>query len=193
MRTYSPKPIKHLESNRLVLDPLQMFDAPIIQRLFNDFEVLKYMATAVPWPYPDNGAAEFVARKLPRVESMEEYYWAIRLKDKVEIGLVGVIGLTPTSDDDHRGFWLGREFWGRGIMREATNLVSHFAFDELEMEFLLLNNAEPNVASHRLKKSAGAEIIGIEPHGEFIGGIFPRVAWKLAKDQWRKSLIDQSV
>ena len=98
---------------------------------------------------------------------------------------MGVISLLPSSETAHRGFWLGEEFWGRGYMREATAAVNDYAFDELGMEELLLNNAAPNIASHRLKESAGAELLGIGER-EYVGGTFPDVRWRLTAEAWRQ-------
>ena len=70
-------------------------------------------------------------------------------------------------------------------MREATKAVNDFAFDELEMSELLLNNAQPNIGSHRIKESSGAEVIGIEERA-FVGGRCPAVKWRLTAEAWRK-------
>lgn len=185
MAEYRKIPIEPLETARLRLLPLALEDAPRIQSIFPHLNVLRYMATAIPWPYPEDGAEEFVRNVLPKIERRESYFWGLRLKGHEAEGLVGVVGLTPSSDEDHRGFWLGEAFWGQGLMREAVSVVNDFAFDRLEMTEMLLNNAEPNVASHRLKASTGAEILRIEDR-EYIGGTFPGVQWRLTAEAWRR-------
>jgi ribosomal-protein-alanine N-acetyltransferase len=177
--------IEPLETNRLLLRPLREEDSVRTQLLFPHWEVLKYMARVIPWPYPEDGALEFARRVLPKVEAGEEYYWAILLRENPEIGLIGVIGLTPNSDTDHRGFWLAQEYWRQGYMREASDAVTDFAFDRLDMKLLKLNNARPNLASHRLKESAGATIVTIEDGGEYVAGDFPTVRWELTAEAWR--------
>jgi len=141
------------------------------------------MAAAIPWPYPENGAMDFIQSVLPKMEAEEEYHWSIRLKENDE-GLIGVITLTPDSDEDQRGFWLAEPFWGQGLMKEAAAAVTDFAFDVLEMDELLFNNAEQNIASHRLKESAGAKIVEIKPTS-YVGGEFPGVTWRLTAEAWR--------
>ena len=183
MATYRKAPIAPLETPRLRLRPLGESDAPRIQALFPNPNVMLYLAAIIPWPYPEDGAIEYVRRVLPRIEAEEEYYWAIVPKGE---DLIGLIGLTPTSDEDHRGFWLGEPYWGQGLMREAASAVNDFAFDVLGMDELLLNNAEPNAASHRLKESAGAEIVAVE-EADFIGGRFRSVRWRLTAEAWRRS------
>jgi ribosomal-protein-alanine N-acetyltransferase len=184
MARYRKAPLVALETARLRLRPLAEPDAHRIQTLFPHPNVLRYMNAAIPWPYPENGAIEFVRSVLPRLEAQEEYYWALRLKAADE-GLIGVIGLTPASDEDHRGFWLAEIYWGRGLMREAVAAVNDFAFDVLGMTELLLNNAAPNAASHRLKESVGAEIVRIEDT-DYVGGRFPGVRWRLTAEAWRR-------
>ena len=184
MATYRKAPIETLETPRLILRPVSHRDAPRIQALFPNPSVVRYLAAAIPWPYPEDGAAQFLARVLPKVEAREEYDWALLLKGHEDEGLIGLIGLYPSSDNDHRGFWLGEPYWGRGLMREAATAVNDFAFDELRMRELLLNNAAPNLASGRLKESAGAEIVAIEDT-DYVGGTFPGVRWRLTAEAWR--------
>lgn len=185
MATYQKAPLLPLETARLRLRPLAETDAPRIQALFPHPNVLRYMNAAIPWPYPDDGAIEFVRSVLARLEAHEEYYWALVPKEAADEGLIGVIGLTPASDEDHRGFWLAEAYWGRGLMREAVAAVNDFAFDVLGMTELFLNNAKPNAASHRLKESAGAEIVRIEDT-DYVGGRFPGVRWRLTAETWRR-------
>ncbi|MDR3687761.1 MAG: GNAT family N-acetyltransferase [Fimbriimonas sp.] len=174
-----------LETERLVLRPISMDDAPDIQRLFNDWEVVKWLADVVPWPYPDNGAEEFLSRVLVDVEKGTRYSWAIMLRADPEHCLIGVIELFPNAEDDHRGFWLGSAYHNQGLMREAVAVVNDFAFEVLNLDALLLNNAEPNVASHRLKERSGAEILRIQEDEPFVSGRYPCVRWRLTREAWR--------
>jgi len=66
-------------------------------------EILRYMAAAIPWPYPDDGAISFVRFSLAAMERGERYAWAIteRAGDDRPIGC---IDLFPTNPDDNRGF-----------------------------------------------------------------------------------------
>ncbi len=50
-----------LETRRLMLRPLSRQDVPAIQRRFPKWEVVRYLAARVPWPYPSDGAATHVA------------------------------------------------------------------------------------------------------------------------------------
>jgi len=174
-----------LETDRLRLRPVRLSDAPAIQKLFPVWEVVRYLDPVVPWPYPDNGAGAYLERILPEAEDGRRYTWAITLRQSPADELIGIVELTPNNPTDHRGFWLGMPYHAHGYMSEAVFAVTDFAFDVLNMPELLLNNAEPNIPSHRLKEKAGATIVAIASDVQFVGGKFRKVSWKLTRDQWR--------
>ena len=62
----APRPPVHVRPRparpahpRLILRPLAR-DADAIQRLFPQWEVVRYLADQIPWPYPPDGARHFV-------------------------------------------------------------------------------------------------------------------------------------
>lgn len=53
------------------------------------------------------------------------------------------------------GYWLGEEFWGRGIATEAVKALSTYAFDRFELVRLTASVFEGNIASMRVLEKAG--------------------------------------
>ena len=72
---------------------------------------------------------------------------------------VGGIGFTLQSDVGYRsaeiGYWLGEDFWGRGITTEALIAVSDYAFSRFELCRLYAHVFEGNDASARVLEKAG--------------------------------------
>ncbi len=180
-RTHMQTPV--LETKRLHLRPLRETDAVHIQSIFPQYDLVKYLAN-VPWPYPSNGAAEFLKRIVPEMDRGDRYGWAISLKSRGDDQLIGMIDLIPSNPDDNRGFWLGLDYHGLGYMTEAVAAVNDFAFEVLRLSRLMLNNAEPNVASNRLKEKSGATIIEVVDDSPYAGGTFKKVRWILTREQW---------
>ena len=176
-----PTPV--LETPRLILRPLRETDVAAVQRLFNDWEVVKYLNAEVPWPYPADGAATNMVESLAKAAARERSYWAITLRG--DDTLIGRIDLW--ADDgvsrDQRGFWLGREHWGRGLMTEAAERVTEYAFLELGWPHLWLSNAEANHASHRVKEKQGATIVDRTPR-RYVYGEGTKVTWLLTREAW---------
>ena len=77
---------------------------------------------------------------------------------------VGGIGFTLQPDVAHRsaeiGYWLGEEFWGRGIATEALIAVTHYAFANYDICRLYAHVFEWNRASARVLEKAGYEFEG---------------------------------
>jgi RimJ/RimL family protein N-acetyltransferase len=163
-----PTPV--LETARLVLRPLEGRDIPAIQRRFPQWEVVRHLHAGVPWPYPADGAETNVHECLTERERGEKFYWAITLKGGDD-ELIGRIDLWPLNDEtkDMRGFWLDPQFHGTGLMTEAAERVTQYAFEDLAWPRLYLTNAEANHASHRIKEKQGALIIARLPH-DFMDG-----------------------
>jgi len=177
-----PTPV--LETRRLVLRPLRQEDVPAIQRRFPQWEVVRYLAARVPWPYPPEGATSHVAECLEQMARREKCYWAIFLKGG-PAELIGRIDLWPDDgmSRDQRGFWLDPEFQGQGLMTEAAERVTEFAFVELGWPHLWLSNAEANGASGRIKEKQGARLIDRAPF-RFVCGEGTRMIWLLRREDW---------
>lgn len=77
MLAYNPIPIVEIETERLLLRPTALSDAPRTQELFDNFGLLRYMAAAIPWPYPETGAVDYITGLLPKIEGQETYAWTI--------------------------------------------------------------------------------------------------------------------
>ena len=64
---------------RLLITPLQLIDAPDIQQLFAHWEVVRYLDSRVPWPYPADGALTYVRDiALPAIAAGREWHWMIQ-------------------------------------------------------------------------------------------------------------------
>ncbi len=177
-----PTPV--LETERLILRPLEARDGPAVQRIFPQWEVVRFLGPAIPWPYPEDGAATNFAQCMEKRARGEQFYWAITLKGHDE--LRGRIDLWPYDPErrDMRGFWLDPELHGQGLMTEAAEAVTRFAFETLEWPFLYLTNAVENRASARVKEKQGALEVGREPF-QYVSGVGEKQVWLLTREAWQ--------
>lgn len=186
-----------LVTTRLILRPITRADAPAIQKYFPHWEIVKYLTSAVPWPYPPDGAELYMDTFLPKVAAGQDYIWGIRLKAYLDdplrdevIGLIHYHGASPDAEDDvpTRGFWLAQDFQGQGYMTEAVMAVNSFIFDVLRVPRLIIKNARDNKGSHRVKAKTGAVLLGIEPSpGKYLGGYDEQEIWELTAENFRKA------
>lgn len=174
--------IVQLETPRLILKGVVLNDALAYQKYFADYEVIRHLGAGVPWPYPENGAAEFIEKFILPIQGQDRWIWGIFLKSKPH-ELMGVVDLWRKEIPENRGFWLGKKFWGQGIMTEAVVPVNDYAFDELGFERLIFSNALGNLASRKIKGKTGAQLIKTEP-AKFVDPKYTeREIWGLTKQR----------
>ncbi len=171
-------------TKRLLLRPVSESDIPAYTRYFVDYEVIRHLATAVPWPYPDDGVSDFVRHRLLPQLGHDRWAWAITLQHN-PAELIGLVDLWRPGTPENRGFWLGRPFWGQGIMTEAVTAVNDYAFDQLGFDKLIFSNAKGNVPSQRIKEKTGARLIGVEPAAFVDPQYMERELWELTKEMWQ--------
>jgi [ribosomal protein S5]-alanine N-acetyltransferase len=172
-----------LETSRLVLRPLRLEDAEQTQRLFPHWEIVRYLAKGVPWPYPDDGALRYYRDVvLPAVARGHQWHWSLRLKEEPE-ALIGCIGLIR-GDVENRGFWLGLPWQGRGLMTEACDVVTDYWFDVLGFPMLRVPKATINIASRRISEKQGMRLVGHEER-DYVSGRLPAEVWEITAAEWR--------
>lgn len=91
------------------------------------------------------------------------HHWAIRDQNGT---LIGGIGLEGTALAPHRaelGYWLGKPFWGRGMMTDVVQTVCRRAFDHLGLSKLTAYVFACNDASASVLKKSGFRQEGFLP------------------------------
>jgi len=104
-----------LRTPHFVLRQPQVGDAELIARYLNDFAVSGNLAR-VPYPYHLSDAKAWLRTRLPNLPP-EETNFSIDLPGE---GFGGHVGFHQGPQGPIVGYWLGRPFWGRGIMTEAA-------------------------------------------------------------------------
>jgi [ribosomal protein S5]-alanine N-acetyltransferase len=170
-------------TQRLILRPLVLEDAAQIQQLFPRWGIVRYLRNFVPWPFPPDGARQYLEEvALPAMEHGEEFYWTLRLKSEPEC-VIGLISLR-TDEDDNRGFWLGLAWHGQGLMSEATAWANDYWFEVLGRPLLLVSKAADNHASRRISEKQGMRLVGLHEQ-DYISGRLPSEMWEITADEWR--------
>lgn len=184
--TKLPSPtVPTLETKRLILRELVETDAPGYQKHFANWEVVKTLTSAIPWPYPKDGALNYITTFVIPHQGRDKWVWAITLKENPS-ELVGAIDLWRKGNPSNRGFWLAHHLWGQGLMSEAVVAVTDLAFDNLGFQELLLDNATGNPASGRLKEKFGAVQVRVVPSSYVSSEFTHSEQWVLTKEAWRK-------
>ena len=174
----------HLETPRLELRPLELADAEQAQVLFPKWEIVRFLTSHVPWPYPDDGAwTHYRDHALPAMECGEEWHWSLRLKSAPG-QLIGCISLMK-AENNNRGFWMGLPWQRRGLMSEAVEVVTDYWFEELGFSVLRAPKAVTNTASRKISEKSGMRVVAVEER-DYVSGRFLTELWEITAEEWRR-------
>ncbi|HXU39426.1 MAG TPA: GNAT family N-acetyltransferase [Blastocatellia bacterium] len=143
-----------IELSKSLLRAWQPGDEPALVRHANSRTIWRNLRDAFPHPYTLADAKRWIEVANPTASITN---FAI----VVDGAAVGAIGLVLREDVFRRsaeiGYWLGEEFWGRGIVTEAVRAVTDYAFETFDLCRVYAGVFEWNPASMRVLEKAGYE------------------------------------
>ena len=142
-----------LETERLILRPFSLSDAPRVRLLAGD-ERIADVTLNIPHPYPEGLAEDWIAGHSERWKRGELATYAILVKeDNRFIGCVSAMNIEGAGAEI--GYWIGVEFWGNGYATEACKRLIGFCFDGLMLERVNAQHLSRNPASGRVLMKSG--------------------------------------
>lgn len=175
-----------LETARLRLREIVMSDDEAIFAIRGDYEVTKYN---IGDAYTDIEQAQNLIDAMTRLyQEEQELRWGITLKN--EDTVIGMCGFNYWQRVDKRasiGFDLNRQFWKRGIMREALYAMLDFGFKEMELNRIEADASSENKASINLLQSLNFQQEGIQREQYYEDGQFyDLVLFGFLRREWQK-------
>ena len=142
-----------LETKRLILRPWEEKDAESLYEYAKDPEV------GPPAGWPPHTSVDNSRQIICNVLSAPETY-AVCLKDGKAIGSIGLklkgsTDMTDREDECELGYWLGKPYWGQGLIPEAAEALLRHAFEDLGMDAVWCGYYEGNEKSRRVQEKLG--------------------------------------
>jgi len=118
----------------------------------NNRNVWRNLTHAFPYPYTDADADGWLT---PLTSMAEPTHWAIEV-DGAAVGAIGIsLGEGVFCKTAELGYWLGEQFWGRGIMSDAVGHVAPYVMAKYELCRLQAAVYEWNPGSMRVLERCG--------------------------------------
>ncbi len=142
------------ETGRLILRRWEESDAE---------DLYKYASNPDVGPiagWPPHQSVEESLDVIKNVLSGKEAY-AVCLKEDgkpigaIELKLNGHTDMTEKEDECELGYWLGKPFWGKGLMPEAAREMLRHAFEDIGMSKVWCGYYEGNTKSKRVQEKVG--------------------------------------
>lgn len=188
-----------LESDSLILRDIKETDTINIFNKVSPLNVRKYLST-VPQPYTLENAQEFVKMKLDNqlLEKRTSFDLAITQKSLNSSGIdsLELIGIISLSKIDYFmgkatiGYWLGEEYWGKGIMSKAVKRVIEFAFNDLNLNRIEIEAVVENIGSNKVIQKNGFVFECVQKQAmrsKATGKLHDGNTYSLLKEDWGKS------
>ena len=143
-----------LATERLVMRRWEESDAEDLYRYASD------PAVGLPAGWPPHQSVDESLGVIKNVFSGPEAY-AVCLKSDnraigaIELKLKGHTDMTERDDECELGYWIGRPFWGQGLMPEAVGEMLRHAFEDMGMNKVWCGYYDGNTKSKRVQEKAG--------------------------------------
>jgi len=155
-----------LSSGNIKLRGFRKSDSARLVELANNENISRNLRDGFPHPYTLQHAEEFITKcmaldppTLFAIEYNGEY--------------VGNIGLVKGNDVYRKsaevGYFIGEEYWNKGIATVALNLICDYGFDNLDIIRIHTGVYEHNIASQRV-----LEKCGFVKEGVFVKAVFKK-------------------
>ena len=157
-----------LKGERVLLRTLTREDSRDIQVAANDPEIAKY--TPVPYPFSLEDEVRLIDRSRNQINRGRDFFLGIEFTNVI----VGMMGLLQVNHSEQKakaevGYWIGKDYRGRGLARESLGLILNFGFYSEGLERIWGRVTDGNIPSMKLLESCGFTQIARFPKIRSVG------------------------
>ena len=173
-----------LYTERLILRPWSEDDAESLFKYASDPDI----GLSAGWP--PHTSVENSRQIIHSVLSVPETYAVCLKNDQNPIGSIGFHrnDLAQDNDEYELGYWIGRPFWGLGLIPEASREMLRHAFEDLKMNRIWCGYYDGNEKSRRVQEKLGfvyqCKTEGIEV--SLLGEIRTGHSNLMTQERWKK-------
>lgn len=170
--TFGPLHLPRIETERLVLRPMDEDDVPRLAEICNDPELAK-ATDGIDIPYTEARARKFIMSSLKEAAEGKAAVFGIERRDTGRlIGDIGIWHLDPYHRRGNLGCVIARTEWNRGHATEALWGLLGYAFDVLELHRVDGGCLSWHTASARVLEKCGLKPEGVRREREWRGDHF---------------------
>jgi RimJ/RimL family protein N-acetyltransferase len=141
-----------LRLQRCRIRPWVLEDLGSMVRHANNRNVSIQLRDRFPYPYTEEAGRSWIEHNLQRDP-------ATNFAIEVDGEAAGGIGIVPGEDVNRLsaeiGYWLGEEYWGRGIVTEAVRAFTAACFERFDLLRIHADVFDGNTASMRVLEKCG--------------------------------------
>lgn len=154
---------------------------------------LSHLKPWMPWAvdeYSEEHATDWIKRNLEAFSSDGSFNALIILNDHI-VGTIGFHDLDRPNRRASIGYWVDKDYEGRGIITRCCRVLVEYLFDTMELNRLQINCNVENVRSRAIPERLGFKLEGILRQVEYLNGSFRDWAvYGLLRKDWDSWNVD---
>jgi RimJ/RimL family protein N-acetyltransferase len=181
-----------IDTDRLLLRVPAISDAPQISRFLGNWDVSRWLVR-IPFPYRVDHARAWVERSMEERAAGIGWPFLVTLRDDNRI--IGGIDLTIEDDraigvSGHKaagalGYWLGKDYWGRGYATEAAAAMIKFGFEILSLDRVTASALPDNERSLHVIRKVGLTYVDRRAEETIEQGLVDTDFYALDRAAWQ--------
>ncbi len=176
-----------LVSKRVLLREVELADVPRLRELLRTREVTRHTYLRYPFRLEDARAYVTTARKWKR----RGYGFRLAIVERTTGKVVGGIALfqiDSVNGHGEIGYWLGKPYWGTGLIDHAVRLVLQYAFGKLRLRRIYGHVWTTNAASCRTVERLGFTLEGtLRQSVRWQGWYLDQRVYAILREEYRNS------
>lgn len=176
--------------NDITLTLVELTDA---QEMFSLVDSCRdHLRKWLPWvdvTFTPENTATFIKSASKQHTKNNGFHCSIRYEKQLA-GVIGCHRIDKINQITELGYWLGKQFQGRGIMTRCCQALTDYAFEELEINRVEIRVAEENVKSCAIPQRLGFSREGILRDAEWVNNrFFNQILFAMLRRDWSKTKI----
>ncbi|MDD3303044.1 MAG: GNAT family protein [Candidatus Gracilibacteria bacterium] len=172
-----------IETQRCIIEMPKIENAKEYFSLVDD-DISKFMT----WGRLEDVKAyeEFIDKKRVDWENQRGFEAIVKLKETGEmIGCFGIVEYFEKNKSVEIGYWLGKKYWGNGIIPECVEKMKEISFDVIGAEKVIITTIKENMNSRRVAEKSGFKLDGILRNDMYVkGAFFDKVVYSFLREEY---------
>ena len=138
-----------LRGKRINVRSFKKSDAESLQENINEKLISQF--TRAPYPYNLQDAEDFIDLSNLELKNKKSFLLGIEFKETGKvIGGISLMDVDWKKKEAELGYWIGKNYRGKGLMKEAVDIILKFGFMEIKLERITADVSTTNPASRKI-------------------------------------------
>ncbi|MGM9550671.1 MAG: GNAT family N-acetyltransferase [Clostridia bacterium] len=172
-----------LETKRLILRPWENADAEELYKYAKDPDV----GPIAGWQV--HTSVENSREIIETVLSKEGTFAVVLKETMLPVGSIGImfnVNIPTKEGEGEIGYWIGKPYWGQGLIPEAAQEIIRYCFEELNLNLIWCGYYDGNEKSRRAQEKCGFKYhhTNYNVPCELMGDVREEHVTHLTKEEW---------